>query len=138
MYVYDTLTCICAYYTHPYSCFLPYYSGSCLSGLALEGSHDVDISIYIPELHKLRSRFDNHDISGDNYHQSARKIIFRVRDALLYYRGVGFFDLVAITRARVPLIKGSSLMKNPHTLDGHLSFDLWPSSVCGFFIRLLP
>ena len=95
-----------------------------MSGLALEGSHDVDISIYIPELHTLRSRFDNHDISGDNYHQAARKIIFRVRDALLYYRGVGFFDLVAITRARVPLIKGTSLMNNPHTPDGHLSFDL--------------
>ena len=98
--------------------------GSCLSGLALEGSHDVDISIYIPELHRLRSDFDNGDISGEEYQTKSKKIIFKVRDSLLYCREERFEDLFAVTRARVPVVKGSAYMRNPYTQDGHLSFDL--------------
>jgi len=101
-----------------------YFSGSCLSGLALEGSHDVDISIYIPELHKFKTSFDNHKISGEEYEKNMRRIIFRVRDALQYCRSVDFFDLFAITRARVPVVKGTMLAENPYTNDGHLAFDL--------------
>ena len=98
--------------------------GSCLSGLALEGSHDVDISIFIPELHRLRSDFDNGSISGEEYQTKSKKIIFKVRDSLLYCREERFDDLFAVTRARVPVVKGLAYMQNPYTQDGHLSFDL--------------
>jgi senataxin/terminal uridylyltransferase len=35
-----------------------------------------------------------------------------------------FFDLLAITRARVPVIKGKMMAYNPYTNDGSLAFDL--------------
>jgi len=98
--------------------------GSCLSGLALEGSHDVDVSIFIPELNTLKQQFDNGRCSGDQYQKQSKRIIFRVRDSLQYYRQVEFFDLFAITRARVPVVKGSAYMQNPYTEDGHIQFDL--------------
>ena len=98
--------------------------GSCLSGLALEGSHDVDISIFIPELHRLRSDFDDGNVDGDEYQKKSKKIIFKVRDSLQYCREEQFEDLFAVTRARVPVVKGSAYMQNPYTEDGHLSFDL--------------
>jgi len=98
--------------------------GSCLSGLALEGSHDVDVSIFIPELNTMKQQFDNGRCSGDQYQKQSKRIIFRVRDSLQYYRQVEFFDLFAITRARVPVVKGSAYMQNPYTEDGHIQFDL--------------
>ena len=98
--------------------------GSCLSGLALEGSHDVDVSIFIPELNTLKQQFDNGRCSGDQYQKQSKRIIFRFRDALARYMGVIFFDLFAVTKARVPVVKGSAYMQNPYTKDGHIQFDL--------------
>ncbi|KAL9184310.1 hypothetical protein ACHAXT_002396 [Thalassiosira profunda] len=99
--------------------------GSCLSGLALEGSHDVDCSVFIPELDRLKRDFDGDLISGEEYEKKMRRIIYKVRDCLEYDRSRSFADLFAITRARVPVIKGTDVQaRNPYTQDGHLSFDL--------------
>jgi len=98
--------------------------GSCLSGLALEGSHDVDVSIYIPELDGMKKSFDAGRVSAEEYEKRMRRIIFKVRDSLQYFRSDRFFDLFAITRARVPVIKGKMFTQNPYTEDGSLAFDL--------------
>ena len=98
--------------------------GSCLSGLALEGSHDVDISIYIPQVDRFKKEFDEGKMSADEYEKKMRKTIFNVRDILQNYRSEQFSNLFAVTRARVPVIKGSMNAQNPHTPDGSLSFDL--------------
>jgi len=116
--------------------------GSCLSGLALEGSHDVDVSIYIPELDVMKCNFDIGIVSAEMYEKKMRRIIFKVRDSLLNFNNnnnnntnnnntattatttMKFFDLLAITRARVPVIKGKMIASNPYTNDGSLAFDL--------------
>ena len=98
--------------------------GSCLSGLALEGSHDVDVSIYIPELDGMKKRFDAGRVSAEEYEKRMRRIIFKVRDSLQHFRSDTFSDLFAITRARVPVIKGKMFTQNPYTEDGSLAFDL--------------
>ncbi len=98
--------------------------GSCLSGLALEGSHDVDISIYIPKIDGFKNDFDSGKMSAEEYEKKMRKTIFDVRDCVQNYRSEQFSNLFAVTRARVPVIKGSMNAQNPHTPDGSLSFDL--------------
>ena len=99
--------------------------GSCLSGLALEGSHDVDVSIFIPELDRLKQHFDSGKVSAAEYEKKMRRIIYKVRDSLEYCRSRSFAELFAITRARVPVVKGVDIhAQNPYTHDGHLSFDL--------------
>jgi hypothetical protein len=98
--------------------------GSCLSGLALEGSHDVDVSVYIPELDEMKKSFDAGRVSAEEYEKRMRRIIFKIRDSLQYYRSGRFFDLFAVTRSRVPVIKGKMYARNPYTEDESLAFDL--------------
>ena len=101
--------------------------GSCLSGLTLEGSHDVDISVYIPELYDLKEQFDNGKLSASQYDARMSKQIFRVKNALIDHKKYGdsFVDVFAITKARVPVIKGVDRhSNNPYSDSGHLHFDL--------------
>ena len=51
--------------------------GSCLSGLAIEGSHDIDISVHIPELYDLRQSFESGHINGDSYAKKMKNILVR-------------------------------------------------------------
>lgn len=99
--------------------------GSCLSGLVLEGSHDVDVSVYIPMLNELKQQFDTGQVSAEEYEKRMRKIIFQVRDTVGWHKSRSFVDLFAITRARVPVIKGMDIYaQNHYSPDGSLSFDL--------------
>ena len=101
--------------------------GSCLSGLTLEGSHDVDVSVYIPELYYLKEQFDNGKLSASQYDTRMSKLIFRVKNALVHHKKYGdsFIDVFAITKARVPVIKGvDRYSNNPYSESGHLHFDL--------------
>ena len=99
--------------------------GSCLSGLALQGSHDVDVSVYIPVLYNLKQRFDKGLDSAQTYDKQMRKIVFQVRDSLRWFNSQCFQDLFAITRARVPVVKGRDVGAfNPYSSDGSLTFDL--------------
>lgn len=97
--------------------------GSCLSGLALEGSHDVDVSVFIPELDELKQRFDKEAITGDEYGKKMKKIVFQVRNALR--NDSSFVELWAIAHCRVPVVKGIDCRaQNPYSFDGSLHFDL--------------
>lgn len=101
--------------------------GSCLSGLTLEGSHDVDVSVYIPELDRLKRTFDDGKISASNYERKMRNLIYRVRDSLVRHREYGdsFINVLAVPQARVPVVKGvDRYANNPYSDSGHLHFDL--------------
>jgi hypothetical protein len=102
--------------------------GSCLSGLALEGSHDVDVSVYIPQLKDLKQQFDDEKISASRYEKGTKDIIYMIKNALKNHKQHGdhsFIDLFAITAARVPVIKGVDQHScNPYSANGHLHFDL--------------
>eukprot|EP00804_Cyclotella_cryptica_P011343 CCRYP_016363-RA/>CCRYP_016363-RA protein AED:0.02 eAED:0.02 QI:331/1/1/1/0.66/0.5/4/1447/881 len=98
--------------------------GSCLSGLALEGSHDVDVSVYIPGLHALKRQFDCGQISGEVYEKKMRRIIFMVRDSLTLSKCRSFVEVFAITHARVPVIKGADQNSENPFSSGFLNFDL--------------
>ena len=97
--------------------------GSCLSGLALEGSHDVDISVYIPQLDHLKQDFDAGVISASKYEQKMKRVLFQIKGSL--QRSESFTDVFAIVHARVPVVKGIDIRaKNPYEEDGSLAFDL--------------
>ena len=97
--------------------------GSCLSGLALEGSHDVDVSVYIPQLDLLKQDFDAGVISAREYESKMKRVLYRIKGSL--QRSDSFVDVFAITHARVPVIKGTDIRaRNPYEEDGSLSFDM--------------
>jgi len=97
--------------------------GSCLSGLALEGSHDVDISVYIPQLDYLKQDFEAGVISASQYEQKKKRVLFRIKGSL--QRSESFVEVFAIVHARVPVVKGIDVRaKNPYEEDGSLAFDL--------------
>ena len=97
--------------------------GSCLSGLALEGSHDVDISVYIPQLDRLKQDFDAGVISASEYETKRTTVLFQIKGIL--QRSESFADVSAIPYARVPIVKGIDICaKNPYEEDGSLAFDL--------------
>lgn len=97
--------------------------GSCLSGLALEGSHDVDVSVYIPQLDHLKQDFEAGVISASQYEQKMKKVLFRIKGSL--QRSESFMEVFAIVHARVPVVKGIDVRaKNPYEEDGSLAFDL--------------
>ena len=120
--------------------------GSCLSGLAIEGSHDVDISVHIPELYDLRQSFESGHINGDSYAKKMKNILvrrcrrfqhssplsnrkcsdkFAIKRCLENSRSNRFEDVFAIHQARVPVVKGIDLdARNPFSADGRLHFDL--------------
>mmetsp|Transcript_32510 Transcript_32510/g.66206 ORF Transcript_32510/g.66206 Transcript_32510/m.66206 type:complete len:862 (+) Transcript_32510:78-2663(+) len=97
--------------------------GSCLSGLALEGSHDVDVSVYIPELDHLKQDFDAGVISASEYERKMKRVLFRIKGSL--QKSESFVEVFAIAHARVPVVKGVDVRaKNPYEEDGSLAFDL--------------
>ena len=97
--------------------------GSCLSGLTLEGSHDVDVLVYIPELDRLKRTFD--DGKASNYERRTRNWIYRVRDSLVRHKEYGdlFINVLAVSQARVP-VGVDRYANNPYSDSGQLHFDL--------------
>ena len=113
-----------------YNSLSPFYSdcqltiyGSCLSNLSLEAISDVDISISIPRLKQLKVSLNEAKISEKIYFRRFQDCMFTIRS--LFTRNPKIVDIVVVTRARIPLIKGRVLhVGNPLTTDGSMSFDL--------------
>jgi len=104
-------------------CRLEVY-GSCLSDLSIEKASDVDISIYIPQLQHAKDRFKRGELSPSKYAAELKKYILSVQKKLSEF-GNDFSQIVAVTSARVPVIKGCYLnSQNPHTKDSSLDFDI--------------
>ena len=93
--------------------------GSCLSNLSLKAS-DVDLSLFLPEADRVRKSFQNGFWSPARYEKEMSKLVRDVWKKLMF-RKKEFADMVPVTRARVPVVKGSYLnANNPHTEDGSL------------------
>jgi len=113
--------------------------GSCLSGLSLGNSSDVDISIYIPEAFELKQDLENRDIDRNQYQKQIKRLVYRVFDSLnpgKYGRHnrnnyqkqntqSEFRNMEAVPHARVPVVKGNYLhANNPFSDDGSMHFDI--------------
>jgi hypothetical protein len=93
--------------------------GSCLSNLSLKGS-DVDLSLYLPQADRAKKSFDNGVWSASKYEKEMSTL---VRDVFhrLVRRRAEFSEMVPVTRARVPVVKGCYLRaNNPYTAGGSL------------------
>ena len=93
--------------------------GSCLSNLSLKAS-DVDLSLFLPHADRVRKSFQNGFWSPSRYEKEMSKLVREVWRKLMY-RKTEYADMVPVTRARVPVVKGCYLKaNNPHTADGSL------------------
>eukprot|EP00980_Cylindrotheca_fusiformis_P002902 scaffold675_cov103-Cylindrotheca_fusiformis.AAC.13 len=98
--------------------------GSCLSNLSLGVGADVDLSLWIPEAEEAKKKFQNGNINQETYRKRLKNYVFQVF-GLLGKRKNEFRDMIAITQARVPVVKGTKLnAENPHSPDGSLNFDI--------------
>eukprot|EP00557_Chaetoceros_sp_GSL56_P002242 CAMPEP_0176502382 /NCGR_PEP_ID=MMETSP0200_2-20121128/14719_1 /TAXON_ID=947934 /ORGANISM="Chaetoceros sp., Strain GSL56" /LENGTH=1008 /DNA_ID=CAMNT_0017901441 /DNA_START=84 /DNA_END=3110 /DNA_ORIENTATION=- len=122
--------------------------GSCLSGLSLGHSSDVDLSLYIPAVEKLVLQKERNDDAIDDatFQKQMKKFVYRVYDCIQdenynHNRGRGhyhhennkantqrnleFSDMQAVPFARVPVVKGRfQYAGNPFTKDGSIHFDI--------------
>jgi DNA polymerase sigma len=98
--------------------------GSCLSDLSTGTSADVDLSLYVEELEFAKNSFDAGKMSVTQYKRILKTHVFQTCRALEHRRGE-FVNMVPVTRARVPVVKGTwKNAKNPHSHDGSLDFDV--------------
>ena len=99
--------------------------GSCLSGLSLGKNSDVDVSIHLPGALVLKEDFEAGRISAKGYEQEMKRIVFRVKGMLDHHRSRSYVDLIAVPRARLPVIKGRDLhADSPYSKDGSMHFDI--------------
>jgi hypothetical protein len=99
--------------------------GSCLSDLSLGKSSDVDLSLHLPRLAEIKHEFQTGKTSASTYEREIKRAVFAVEGRLGRDFNAEFRDTIAITRARVPVVKGRYLYGgNPHTRDGSLNFDI--------------
>jgi DNA polymerase sigma len=104
-------------------CKLQVY-GSCLSDLSIGESSDVDISIYIPSLHRAKNRLFRNKIDSIAYQKIVKRFVYALYGRLCI-KSDSFFNLQPVTRARVPVVKGCyRLAGNPLSKDGSLNFDI--------------
>jgi len=93
--------------------------GSCLSNLSLKAS-DVDLSLWLPQADHAKKSFQNGNWPPEKYEREMTKLVRDVWRKLMY-RKSEFADMICVTRARVPVVKGCYLKaNNPHTADGSL------------------
>ena len=105
--------------------------GSCLSGLSLGNSSDVDISLYSTVAQKVTSEYRNGDINRKKYRASIGGIVCAACKVLEKYRGPNhdgeqeFVKLKAVTFGKYQRVTGVYLnASNPFSHDGSLGFDI--------------
>lgn len=94
--------------------------GSCLSNLSLGKGADVDLSLWIPKAEELQVGFEEGRLEANKYQKAMKSLVFQVFHKLKHC-GKMFGDLQPVTRARVPVVKGTyNFAKNPYSSDGSL------------------
>jgi hypothetical protein len=94
--------------------------GSCLSNLSLGAGSDVDLSLWIPAADDLKRGFDDGSIGADEYSRNMTKLVHQANRKLKFMQSE-FRNMVAITRARIPVITGTFVFAdNPYTEDGSI------------------
>ena len=98
--------------------------GSCLSNLSLGKGSDVDLSLWLPFADDLKRGFDDGSISADEYSRKMANLVHQANRKLKFMQSE-FRGMVAITRARIPVITGTfAYADNPYTEDGSIDFDI--------------
>jgi hypothetical protein len=94
--------------------------GSCLSDLSLGQASDVDLSLWIPEAARLKAGFEGGTVSASKYERDMKRMVYRACRRLEHLPHE-FRGMQPITRARVPVVKGSyTQAQNPHAPDGSI------------------
>lgn len=95
--------------------------GSCLSNLSLGKSSDVDISLHLPAAAHLKEQFASGKIEAEKYEREMKSHVYKINSLLTNQYQKGFQMQECVTRARVPVIKGTYLFAgNPYSLDGSI------------------
>ena len=95
--------------------------GSCLSDLSLGKNSDVDISLHLPEALELKEAFNSGLIKAQAYEKRMKRNVYLIKGILAR----SFVDLFAVTRARIPVIKGRDAnARSPYSECGSLNFDI--------------
>jgi DNA polymerase sigma len=98
--------------------------GSCLSDLSTGTSADVDLSLHVEALESAKTSFDAGKMSVLQYQKILKTHVYQTCRALESRRGE-FVNMVPVTRARVPVVKGTWIKaNNPHSADGSIDFDV--------------
>ena len=94
--------------------------GSCLSDLSIGQASDVDLSLWLPEAAALKADFGCGGISASKYEKQMKQFVYQACRKLEHLNGE-FRNMQPVTRARVPVLKGTFITaNNPHTQDGSI------------------
>jgi hypothetical protein len=94
--------------------------GSCLSDLSLGQASDVDLSLWLPQAASLKEGYHAGTIGASRYEKDMKQIVYQTT-RLLENKTSEFRGLQPVTRARVPVVKGTYLKaENPHSIDGSI------------------
>lgn len=99
--------------------------GSCLSGLALGTSSDVDLSLSLVEIDELKNGLRKSRIGFKNYEREMKNYVYKVTRALCQLGNGAFVDVMPIPYARVPVVKGTCYLQQTIShLDASMNFDI--------------
>ena len=99
--------------------------GSCLSGLSLGKSSDVDISLFIPAIWHLQKDLENNKVNVREYEKKIKNTVYTVKNTIFHRGGGVFVDVTAVPFARVPVVKGTCLLRNSSEYkDDSINFDV--------------
>lgn len=84
--------------------------GSCLSGLTLGNSSDVDISLSLPSLCEEKEKYERGEIPESSYRSKLKKICYVMKNMI--GSGNTFKYVTAVPYARVPVVKGTWIRTN--------------------------
>lgn len=94
--------------------------GSCLSNLSLGAGADVDLSLSIPSAEEMKKDFQQGKLGAAAYDREMKRLVYQAYHKLNYLQKE-FRDMQPITRARVPVVKGTyNFASNPYAQDGSL------------------
>jgi DNA polymerase sigma len=98
--------------------------GSCLSDLSLGKSSDVDLSLDFKRAREVKDQFEIGKCPVQRYESEMKSLVYAVCRTM-ERRKHEFRAMQPVTRARVPVIKGTYLgANNPYTVDGSIDFDV--------------
>lgn len=120
----DTLAKILPKGSKGFDGFLDVY-GSCLSGLSLGRSSDVDISLHDHNFARIKDAHEVGRMPLDKFTRMKKNFVYGLRRQIEIHGHNMFSDMEAVAFARVPVVKGRYLgAKNPFSSDGSLDFDI--------------
>lgn len=99
--------------------------GSCLSGLSLGRSSDVDISLHDHKFARIKDDHEKGRMTLDKFTRKKKNFVYGLQRQIELHGQNMFSNMEAVAFARVPVVKGRFLdAENPFSSDGSLDFDI--------------